>query len=121
MSPYNPEFKNKLGALYMSQDRMTEAIELFQSLVKENPKNIQVITNLGYAYLKMGNIIKTQEMYDRGIRINPDYEPLLMNIAGLKIFQKQYKEARSILQDILRKNPHNQQAKNVLYQLNNFL
>jgi hypothetical protein len=40
-----------------------------------------------------------------------------MNVAGLKIYQKKYKEAEVVLKSVLKKNPENEQAKMVLIQL----
>jgi tetratricopeptide (TPR) repeat protein len=117
LSPYNPEFKNKLGSVYMSQRKLKEAIHVFESVLKENPKNIQAITNLGYAYLVSGNAEEAERIYNKGLKIDPDYEPLLMNVAGFHIFKKNYGEARIVLLAIIKKNPGNQQAKNVLQQI----
>lgn len=117
LAPYNPEFQNKLGTLLISIKKIPAAIEIFQSVLKENPSNIQAITNLGYANLISGNQKLAEELYLLGLKINPDYEPLLMNLAGLKLFNKQYAEARSILLKILSKNPTNQQAKKIVKQL----
>ncbi len=117
LAPYNPEFQNKLGTLLISTKKIPAAIEIFQSVLKENPSNIQAITNLGYANLISGNQKLAEELYHLGLKINPDYEPLLMNLAGLKLFNKQYAEARCILLKILSKNPTNQQAKKIVKQL----
>jgi Flp pilus assembly protein TadD len=119
LSPYNPEFKNKLGSVYMSQRKIKDAITVFESVLKENPKNIQAITNLGYAYLISGNANEAERLYNTGSKTDPDYEPLLMNRTGLYIFKKQYTEARILLLTVIKKNPGNQQAKNILEQLKN--
>jgi tetratricopeptide (TPR) repeat protein len=117
LSPYNPEFKNKLGSVYMSQRKMKEAIQVFESVLKENPKNIQAITNLGYAHLVSGNAEEAERIYNKGLKADPDYEPLLLNVAGLHLFKKNYREAKITLLAIIKKNPGNQQAKNVLQQI----
>jgi tetratricopeptide (TPR) repeat protein len=117
LAPYNPEFKNKLGSVYTSQRNMKEAIHVFESVLKENPKNIQAITNLGYTYLVTGRIKEAERIYNTGLKADPDYEPLLMNVAGLHIFKKNYKEAKIVLLAIIKKNSGNQQAKNVLQQI----
>jgi cytochrome c-type biogenesis protein CcmH/NrfG len=119
LSPYNPEFKNKLGSVYMSQQKTKEAIQVFESVLKESPQNIQAITNLGYAHLISGNADEAERLYNNGLKINPDYEPLLMNKAGLCIYKKQYAEAKFLLLAIIKKNPENGQAKGILQQLKN--
>jgi tetratricopeptide (TPR) repeat protein len=67
--------------------------------------------------LVYGNAEKAQEMYDIGFKLDPDYEMLLLNIAGLNIYKKNYKEAEVYLKKVLKKNPTNEQAKQVLNQL----
>ena len=117
LSPYNMEFKNKLGSLLVSQNEINEAIQLFESILVEAPQNIQTITNLGYANLMLGKVTEADQLYHKGLKTNPDYEPLLMNIAGLYIFKKQYKDAVDVLKTITLKNPNNVKAKEILKQL----
>ena len=95
LAPYNLEFQNKLGTLLITTKRLGAAIEMFESVLKENPSNIQAITNLGYANLLSKNSKIAEDLYARGLKINPDYEPLLMNLVGLKLFNKQFTEHRS--------------------------
>jgi Tfp pilus assembly protein PilF len=117
LAPYYPDFSNKLGTLYIAQHKLEQALALFEGVLRENPKNIQALTNLGYATLLAGDAAKAELIYNRGLKIDPDYEPLLLNVAGLHLFNKQYPSARSVLQDILRKNPKNKQAQTILDQL----
>ncbi|MCX6297002.1 MAG: tetratricopeptide repeat protein [Bacteroidetes bacterium] len=117
LSPFNPEFKNKLGASLMAQKNIPQAIKIFESILVEDPKFVQAINNLGYANLVSGNPQKAEELYNRALKLDPDYESLLMNIVGLKIYQKKYKEAEEVLKKVLKKNPKNEQAIAVLKQL----
>jgi Flp pilus assembly protein TadD len=117
LAPYNPEFKNKLGASLMAQHKVSEAIVIFSDILKENPKFVQALNNLGYANLINGNSEEAEVLYNRALQLDPDYEPLLMNVAGLSIYKKKYAEARQVLNQVLKKNPANAQAKQVLEQL----
>jgi tetratricopeptide (TPR) repeat protein len=117
LSPYNPEFKNKLGAALMAQQNIPQAISVFEATLKEDPEYVQAISNLGYAYLVSGDALKAEMLYNRALKLDPDYEALLMNIAGLNIFKKNYREAESVLKKVLKKNPKNEQAQQVLAQL----
>ncbi len=116
-APYNLEFKNKLGASLMAQNKVQEAAPIFVEILKENPKFVQAINNLGYADLVSGKVIEAEELYNRALKLDPDYEPLLMNMAGFYIFKKNNKEAEKVLKQVLQKNPKNAQAKQVLEQL----
>ncbi|MBA3705708.1 MAG: tetratricopeptide repeat protein, partial [Bacteroidetes bacterium] len=117
LSPYNLEFKNKLGTVLMAQNKIAEAILIFESILKEYPKFIQAINNLGYANLASGNAMQAEILYDRALKLDPDYEALLMNIAGLSIYKKDYKKAEQFLRDVLKRNPENDKAKQVMKQL----
>jgi tetratricopeptide (TPR) repeat protein len=117
LAPYNPEFSNKLGAALIAQNKVVEALSVLEAALKENPKFVPALNNSGYAYLVNGNPGKAESFYNRALKLDPDYEPLLMNIAGLKIYQKKYAEATVVLKKIIRKNPKNGQAKDVLTKL----
>lgn len=117
LSAYNPEFRNKLGASLLAMKRVPEAMTVLNDVVNESPKFVQAINNLGYANLVSGNVLKAEELYNKALALDPDYESLLMNVAGLKIYQKKYKEAEVVLKSVLKKNPENEQAKIVLIQL----
>ena len=118
LAPFNPEFKNKLGASLMFQKNIPQAMLIFESVIKEDPKFVSALSNLGYANLLSGNVIKAEALYAQGLKLDPDYEPLLMNVVGLNIYKKDYKKAQEILKRILKHNPKNEQAKKVLDQLN---
>jgi Flp pilus assembly protein TadD len=120
LSPYNLEFKNKLGSSLMSQNKIQEAVVVFESILKENPKFVPALTNLGYINLLTGNATKAEELYRQALKLDPDYEPLLMNITGLSIYKKDYKKAKELLKNILQKNPKNEQAKQILLQINRY-
>lgn len=117
LAPFNPEFKNKLGASFMAQNKVNEAIPLFEMIVKENSKFVPALNNLGYASLVSGQADKAEKLYNRALQLDPDYEPLLMNVVGLNIYKKDYKKAANLLKEILIRNPNNKQAKKVLSQI----
>jgi tetratricopeptide (TPR) repeat protein len=119
LAPFDPEFKNKLGASLMAQNKVTEAMKIFETTIQENPKFVPALNNLGYAQLVSNDPAKAAMFYDRALKLDPDYEPLLMNVAGLKIYEKNYKAAAEILKKVLKKNPKNKQAEQVLNQLTN--
>jgi tetratricopeptide (TPR) repeat protein len=117
LAPYNPEFGNKLGAVLMALNRIPEAVNVFESILKENPKFVPALTNLGYANLVAGKAQQAEALYKKALALDPDYEPLLMNVAGLRIYRQDYKEAVKILEKVLKENPGNEQAKGVLLKL----
>ena len=58
-----------------------------------------------------------QTLYFKALALDPDYEPLLLNIAGLYAYKKDFKQSKTYLQRILKRNPNNPQAKQALTQI----
>ena len=56
-------------------------------------------------------------LYNQGLKIDPDNENLLMNLAGYYAASKNKIMALEILNKIINKNPKNQQAKLALKQI----
>jgi Tfp pilus assembly protein PilF len=117
LSPFNPEFRNKLGSALLAQKNVAGAVAAFESVLAENPNFVPAMTNLGYVSLISGNPAAAEELYRKAKKLDPDDVPLLMNIAGLHIFKKEYADARKVLQDLLKRQPDHEQAKMVLEQL----
>lgn len=118
LAPYYPDFKNKLGVSLMALNKTIEGIAAFETVVKENPKFVQAINNLAYAYLSTGNAARAESLYNKALSLDPDYEPLLMNVVGFSIYKKDYKKAKEYLKRVLKKNPKNERAKEILKALN---
>lgn len=117
LSPQNIEFKAKLGATKLELNKPAEAKQLLEEVLAAYPKHVQSHTNLGYLYFTQGNITKANQHYDRALALDPDYEPALLNKAGLYNYLKDYAKARQLLQRLLKRNPNNKRAREILGQL----
>jgi hypothetical protein len=116
--PRNLEFQNKLAAFLMESQDFASAQKTLEWVIKENPKEVQAWNNLGFLFIQSGNGAKAWECYRKALALDPDYEPLLLNWAGYQLFQGNTAEAQKVLKQIMKKNPKNEQAKNILEQLN---
>ncbi len=117
LAPYHPEFKDKLANAYADKGNMVLARKYYEEALKENPKFITAIADLGFLNLMEGNIPEAERLYNYGLSLDPDFEPLLLNKAGLLNYKKDFKSAKIILNHILKRNPNNLQAKQILDQL----
>jgi Flp pilus assembly protein TadD len=117
LAPFNLNFKNKLGAVLIEQDQLDEGIDILNQSLKMNPKQNEVLTNLGFAYLKMKNTELALKLYDQALALDPNFEQTLLNKAGLYNFLGKTKEAKILLHQILKLNPHNEQVKIVLQKM----
>jgi tetratricopeptide (TPR) repeat protein len=121
LAPLVLDFRNKLASVYASNGLLADAEKNYQFIISENPKHVSALTNLGYIKLVNGNSILCEALYYKAFSIDPDYEPLLLNLAGLYAFKKDFKQSKVYLLRILQKNPKNQQAQQALKQLNSYI
>jgi len=117
LAPFVPDFRDKLANCYAINGDVKNAEIQFQQTLKEYPKHISALTNYGYLSLTIGNMEKAEQLYNQALILDPDFEPLLMNVAGLKNFKGDTKGAVDLLKKILKRNPKNQQAKIILSRL----
>ena len=116
-----PSFKRATGranpAHWKSSTSYWEAALQVNQSLKMNPKQNEVLTNLGFAYLKMKNTELALKLYDQALALDPNFEQTLLNKAGLYNFLGKTKEAKILLHQILKLNPHNEQVKIVLQKM----
>jgi len=117
LAPYNLEFRNKLATVYASMNQITEAEKEWNFIMKENPKLITAYTNLGYIKLNQGMSAEAFRLFSIGVKLDPDNESLLLNLAAYYLSQNNKNMAIKNLQHILNVNPKNTKAKNALMQL----
>ena len=75
----------------------------------------------GFLKLQHGDVFSCQTLYLKALALDPDYEPLLLNIAGLYAYKKDFKQAKVYLERILKRHPNNTQAKQALAQIKQFV
>ena len=121
LAPYNLDFRNKLGSTLASLSNFKDAEEQFNFVIRENPKHVSALSNLGFVKLSQGQQAQAINLYLKAQKIDPDFEPLLLNLAGYYVFMKDKNSAKKQLELILKKNPTNQKAKSALEQIERLL
>jgi tetratricopeptide (TPR) repeat protein len=121
LAPFVLDFKNKYGSALAAKGLLPIAEKEFNDILKENPKHVSALTNLGYVKLAQGNVRESEQLYFKALRLDPDYEALLLNIAGLYAYKKDFKQAEMYLNKILKRNPNNLKAKQALTQIKQML
>ncbi|MCB0431167.1 MAG: tetratricopeptide repeat protein [Flavobacteriales bacterium] len=115
LAPYVPDFRNKLGVAALLVGDVKQAFDAFASTLQENPNNVQAYSNLGFLNLSRRDDPETAlRYYKKAISLDPDDVPLLLNLAGLYIYQKKFDEARQVVKDVLVRHPEHEQARMVL-------
>lgn len=119
LAPFELDFQNKYGAALMAAGEPDHAKKIFESMIHEYPKYPAAFSNLGYIYLMTnGDTAMAKELYDKAIALNPDYWQAWYNKAGLLAFQGNFIEARRILKYVLKRNPSDEKAKQILSSMN---
>lgn len=121
LAPYGLDFKNKLGTALAANNQLDAAEQQYTELLKEYPKHVSALTNLGYIKLAKGKAVEAEALYLKALAYDPDYGPLLMNLAGYYAFKKEFKKSETYLTRILKRDPANQKAKQALNQIKNLM
>ena len=59
--------------------------ELMSKVAESDPDNPEIFLNLGIASAQIGNTEKAVEYYEKALKLNPEYERVLINLAALKL------------------------------------
>jgi Flp pilus assembly protein TadD len=118
LEKFNLEFRNKLASAQMDVAKNEEARKNFQFILDENPEFTSAWINLGYLILSVDHdISKADLFYDKALALDPDNEQALLNKAGTLIYMGKKTESRKILQRLIKSNPRNEKAKDILQSL----
>jgi len=118
LAPLHIDFANKYATFLLQNQDTENARRIFEKIIMEYPKNPQAWSNLGFLHLlKDKNISKAGEYYKKALALDPDYEQALLNQAGLYLFMKKPVDAEKILRRVLKRNPDNTKARELVNQL----
>lgn len=117
LAPFCPDFTDKLATSLAQSGNFKEAEKYFIQTLNEYPKHVSALGNYGFMKLSTGDIKMAEELYQRALKLDPDAEAILMNMAGLRNFQGNKKESVNYLKKIIKVNPKNKKAQLLLEQL----
>lgn len=112
--PYNLEFQEKLGVAQVALKQWKNAEKTFRWILQENPRQARSLNNLGFALVMQNRFADGEAFYDQALSLDPDYEQALLNKAAVRLYQKDKMAANKLLQHVLKINPGNTQAQNLL-------
>ncbi|MDI1355896.1 MAG: hypothetical protein PSX36_13320 [bacterium] len=119
LAPFYPDFRNKLGSLYASENKLKEAKQEFEFLLKENPRFVSAYSNLGYLKMLEGSYAEALQFYTTGKNLDPDNAALLLNLSAYYLYMNDTKTGRTYLKQVIAHDPLNQRAISMLKQLDN--
>jgi predicted CXXCH cytochrome family protein len=117
LAPSIPEFKNKLGAIYMQQNKIDASASAFQDAVNEQESYVQALSNLGYLQLVKGNQTLAEYYIKQAIHFDPDYEQAYLNLISLHLMKQEKAKAITIAKAFLKAHPSSEKMKTALHQI----
>jgi tetratricopeptide (TPR) repeat protein len=96
--PGIPGLRERLANIYIRLDRNAEAEKLLQEISRENPTDPTTYFFLGSIAYEAKDYDKAAEHYETALRLNPEFEPLYYDLAGVHIARDQPAEALALLQ-----------------------
>jgi O-antigen ligase/Tfp pilus assembly protein PilF len=81
------------GVAYFSLQQIDNAITSFHEAEALHPYHLHVLNNLATCYAIKGNPNKSMLYLNEALRISPDFQEAIINLAGLHYNNRNYKEA----------------------------
>jgi tetratricopeptide (TPR) repeat protein len=79
--PDDPEIRQKYGILLLQAGRYSEALNELQAVHDTGIRNIELISNLGYAYMDVGNIHSGIRYHEAVLAVNPRHADSIYGMA----------------------------------------
>ena len=114
INPKNIDAKNYLGIAYKKINKLKEAEKCFLKCIEINPHYISSIVNLANLKIMIGKFEEAILLYTRAIKIDENIENIHINLAHAYQSTKQFKKAKPILDNCLKKFPLSTKADRLL-------
>jgi len=92
----------------------SSAVAIWTDTIHQQPGNVRAWNNLGYAYMKAGQLNSSIATYQHAIDLLPTYALTHLNLGAARIVQGRYNDAIAHLSKALRLRPDDADAHNEL-------
>jgi Flp pilus assembly protein TadD len=93
---------------------MQSASSYLQRAIELRTDYPEALNNLGVLFVHEQEYVKAEEQFKTCIRIVPSFDQSYLNLARLYALQNDREKAKEVLQDLLRIQPQNSNAKEAL-------
>jgi putative PEP-CTERM system TPR-repeat lipoprotein len=104
----------QLATVYAQQGQGAKALQIAESIVKNDPANLAMLNFLGNVKGRLRDMRGAREAFTQVLAKDPDFRPALINLSWLDIEQGRFDEARVRLKQALGTRPDDP---DLLYQL----
>jgi tetratricopeptide (TPR) repeat protein len=114
---FSLDFQNKYGTCLLALNRLSEAQKTFDFVLKEDPDYVSANTNIGYIYMQQNNTTMAYYHLLKANHLDPDHQQTIFNLAVLYHGEGKNDKAKAILLRLLKRDPKNDRAKQMLSEL----
>lgn len=111
--------KLELALTYEWSGEMSQALEIYQSILNENSQNVPSLLGVARIYRRQGKSNEALSLYDRLLHLNPNNIDALNGCAWIAIQKKKVDLARQLFLNSLKVQPQNPEALLGLKQIDN--
>jgi superkiller protein 3 len=86
----------------------------FQSVVREQPRNVAALGNLGVIYSRTSRADRAIEVYRRALRLSPDDKAILLNLGLVYLKHEDHARALPLFARVVEIDPQHLQARQLL-------
>ncbi len=118
LAPNHPEFRLKQSSIFALQNNYAAAEVGYKKVLAQNSLLGEAWSNLGYVQLAQNNMEEAEKSLIKALTLDPDYTMAKVNLASVYLATKRYARARSLLENVLAKEPENKRVRAALDYLN---
>ena len=105
--PGNMDAMINLSALYVQQERYTEAEDILDDILVMDPANSKALVNLGMVSLSRNDETQAVKQFKAALNANPDEENALINLAYLAGKKRDFATTEMYYEQLLQISPDN--------------
>jgi tetratricopeptide (TPR) repeat protein/peroxiredoxin len=117
VSPEDPEANYSLGMVYAQSDDTQRAYDYLQKALQARPGYPEALNNLGVLYLRTGRRDLGVESFEKCIRAAPEFDQAYLNLARVHALEGDLEQAKSVLRELLKRQPGHAAAQKALAEL----
>ena len=117
VAPEDPEANYSLGMVFAQLNDTDRAYQYLQQALKLRPAYPEALNNLGVLYLRTQRPDDAVAKFEECIRIAPGFDQSYLNLARVYSIEGRPDKARSVLRELLARQPDNREAGKMLAEL----
>jgi tetratricopeptide (TPR) repeat protein len=105
--PRSPrELKLMRGDIFMARKLYSDAITVYQELLREEPRNAELLNKIGVAYHQQSRLGDARKYYKRALKVDKDFSAAINNLGMVNYDRRKYGSAAKDFRKALKINPH---------------